>query len=84
MDENLSNYFFEHLDTRGLKKLQLYQRIQITGSAYGMVSFNNNATQLLRSFFKSNEDQKDGMAFMGMGEHAVCGVCVCVCVCVYE
>ena len=72
LDENIANYYSEHDNELSIEvDLQLYERVLVSGSAYGMVSYDEDFTKLFKSFFQSNDDQKDSMAMMGMGEHMV-------------
>ena len=70
VDENIANYYAEHM-AKGNLEFQLYQRRQVEGCSYGMISYNTNFTTMLMSFYESNDDQRDIMAMMGLGEHAV-------------
>ena len=69
LDENIANYYSEHMSRK--PPLQLYNRVPVSGSSYGMVSYEKNFTRMFKSFYSSNDDQRDIMAMMGMGDHMV-------------
>ncbi|XP_057292670.1 uncharacterized protein LOC130621403 [Hydractinia symbiolongicarpus] len=69
LDEIIANFFVDDLISDGLHDLSLYNRVTMTGSSYGMLSFNNNFTQLFKTFFESNDDQRDIMLNTAMKDH---------------
>lgn len=69
VDENIANFYAEHMAEEDEITYQLYKRIPISGSCYGLVSYDPRLTRMLRSFYDSNDDQKSTMSLMAMGEH---------------
>ena len=63
----------------GIKDLALYKRINMVGVSYGMLSFNNNMSQLFKSFYDSNDDQRDMMLKGAMKEFEDHSVSIFVC-----
>ena len=52
-------------------KMSLYKRMEMAGSSYGAMAYQDNVTEFLNSFFRSNDDQRDVMAMMAMDGHGV-------------
>ena len=52
-------------------KMSLYKRMEMAGSSYGAMAYQDNVTEFLNSFFHSNDDQRDVMAMMAMEGHGV-------------
>lgn len=71
LDDYSANFYMEYLKEHGMKDISLYHRVKISGCSYGIMSYNTTKTKLFRSFFESNDDQRDVMASIAMAEHKV-------------
>ena len=61
----------EHMVSEKGPKMSLYKRMEMAGSSYGAMAYQDNVTEFLNSFFRSNDDQRDVMAMMAMDGHGV-------------
>jgi len=71
LDENIANFYMEHMVSDGGAKLSLYKRMEMKGSSYGAMAYEQNVTTFLNSFFQSNDDQRNVMAMLAMKGHGV-------------
>ena len=61
VDNFILKYYMEHLEETvpGIKK---HHSKKSEANSYGVLSYDKNFTTLLRSFFKTNEDQRHALA----------------------
>ena len=57
--------------SEGAPKLSLYKRMEMSGSSYGAMAYQENVTTFLDSFYHSNDDQRDVMSMLSMKGHGV-------------
>lgn len=71
MDEHIANFYMEHIVSEDGGQLTLYKRVQMSGSSYGAMTYDKNVTEFFKSFFQSNDDQRETMAMLTMTGHEV-------------
>lgn len=71
LDENIANFYMEHILTKGVPDISLYHRSNMYGSSYGMLTINSTWSPFFSSFFQSNDDQRDRMATLALKDHRV-------------
>ena len=60
LDDNIAKYYAQQLKDR-VRGLKRHHHVQGLVNSYGVLSYNRNITTFLRSFFETNEDQRDAI-----------------------
>ena len=68
LDDNIAMYYMHQLQER-IQDLKRHHRVQGLQNSYGILSYNDNITNMIRPFFETNGDQQHALVSHVMDMH---------------